>query len=237
MKTSITAALGLIMVSVLVGCSGEGERPSDDESSSGETNDPTETSNEVVAAHFQSLDSICDFLDIESLSSEIDLPDLDSGSAPSESRYDTSFECFGALGFEDNEVRYRITIGVPSAVSDIESSYEQLTAPESQDFAEDFEELTQTPIDGPWNQGETYIFSDSWISDDFRLLGARYAEDHYTVGLWVRDHVGEKQDSDIEYCPKTDIDSGCSISPEALTEWVASDYLPALHERIEELLS
>jgi len=95
------------------------------------------------------------------------------------------------------------------------------------------------PIGPRWDGGETYMLDGMGLSRDVSIVGSWGKAEDFAVGVSFRFAAkSDFYDENLvyhQYCDTTDLASDCLISSETLYQWMDTEYLPALLERLSEV--
>ncbi len=97
------------------------------------------------------------------------------------------------------------------------------------------------PITTRWGSGETYALDGFYYSQDVYIVGGWAKAEDFAVGINFRFAAdAENYAEDLiyhQYCDTTDLASDCLISSDVLHQWMSTDYIRALFDRLTEVAS
>lgn len=108
---------------------------------------------------------------------------------------------------------------------------------EAQSDANEVIDSSIEPVSDEWDDGEVYVLDGLYRNRDLYIVGGwgRIGDLQFGVAFKL---TAEQEYFDQplvyhEYCDATDLESDCLISSDVLYEWMSSEYLPAVLDRLE----
>lgn len=110
--------------------------------------------------------------------------------------------------------------------------------PENQESSNEVIESSADPLSGTWGAGDSYTLDGIFRNRDLYIVGAWGEVNGFEFGVTFKVTAEQEYfDQPLlyhEYCDATDLNSGCIVSADVLHQWMTSQYLPSILDRLSE---